>query len=156
MLISHSMGSIVAYDVLTNSGKQLDIHTFVTIGSPLGLPVVVGRIFAAQKKADQNITVPRAPENILNNWFNLSDLEDNVALDHTLADDYEANTAGVRAQDIEVYNDYEFNGQKNPHKSYGYLRAVELADIIDKFLAKEEMPWYKKIVHAVSGFGRLF
>ena len=137
LLICHSMGSIIAYDVLTGAGKDYRIQTLVTIGSPLGLPVVVGRIFAAQKQADPETALPRAPENVLNSWFNLSDTEDNVALDHTLYDDYAANSSGVRAQDIDVYNDYKMNGLRNPHKCYGYLRTPELADIINTFLERE-------------------
>ncbi len=51
MLLSHSMGSIVAYDVLTQLTPDINIHTFVTIGSPLGIPIVVSRIYAEQKKS---------------------------------------------------------------------------------------------------------
>jgi len=156
LLISHSMGSIIAYDALTGDGKDYGIHTLVTIGSPLGLPVVVGRIFAAQKQADPKSAVLRAPENISNSWYNFSDLEDNVALDHTLADDYKANSAGVRAQDIDVYNDYEMNGLRNPHKSYGYLRTPELSEIINNFLESEQLPWYKKLIRSISCLHRSF
>ncbi len=134
LLISHSMGSIVAYDVLTAAPEDIKINTLVTIGSPLGLPVVVGKIFSQQKRLFPQQTALRAPENVKNKWYNLSDAEDRIALDHTLADDYQPNTHGVKAQDFDVYNDYRANGERNPHKSYGYLRTPELAKIIDDFL----------------------
>ena len=47
MLIAHSMGSIIAYDVLREIGKTnpyFKLDHFVTLGSPLGLPQVKGRI----------------------------------------------------------------------------------------------------------------
>ena len=43
MILSHSMGTIIAYDVLRDIGKQfprLIIDHFVTLGSPLGMPHV--------------------------------------------------------------------------------------------------------------------
>ena len=48
MLIAHSMGSIIGYDVLRLLGRQtpsLQVDHFITIGSPLGMPHVKYRIF---------------------------------------------------------------------------------------------------------------
>lgn len=134
LLIAHSMGSIAAFDVLSNVKSALSIHTLVTIGSPLGLPVIVSRIFAEQKEKNPRIKKPHVPESITAKWFNMSDIEDKVALDHTLADDYGENSKGLLAEDIFVDNDYEIDGEKNPHKSFGYLRTFELASIINDFL----------------------
>ena len=47
MIVAHSMGSIIAYDALRDLGQTdpgLQIKRFVTIGSPLGLPYVKGKI----------------------------------------------------------------------------------------------------------------
>jgi len=47
MLISHSMGSIVAYDVLRALGKdnpEFEVSHFVTLGSPLGMPYVLHKL----------------------------------------------------------------------------------------------------------------
>ncbi|MFC1553728.1 hypothetical protein ACFL7D_03755 [candidate division KSB1 bacterium] len=136
LLIAHSMGSIIAFDVLSNLKNDLSVNTFVTIGSPLGFPVIVGRAFAEQKKKDHRIKKPHAPESILEKWFNMSDIEDKVALDHTLSDDYGENSKGLLAEDVLVYNDYDMDGKKNPHKSFGYLRTPEMSSVIDGFLAK--------------------
>ena len=48
MVIAHSMGTIIAYDVLRALGREdssLAIDHFVTIGSPLGLPHVKYKIY---------------------------------------------------------------------------------------------------------------
>ncbi|MBD3223156.1 MAG: hypothetical protein GF313_00390 [Caldithrix sp.] len=137
LLIGHSMGSIIAYDVLAHASDYLKVHTFVTIGSPLGLPVVAGKIFSRRKSEAKGAGPLRTPENITHHWYNISDIEDRVALDHTLADDYLSNSQGIQAVDLDVYNDYRNNGNRNPHKSYGYLRTPEMAGIIDAFLQDE-------------------
>ncbi|MFH2011434.1 MAG: hypothetical protein ABIJ37_01820 [Pseudomonadota bacterium] len=153
LLIAHSMGSIVAFDVLSEYSDQLNIDTFITIGSPLGLPFIVGRKIAEQKLTNPDITKPKVPNCIWPYWYNLSDLEDKVAMDHTLNDDYAPNKLGTKAVDIAVYNDYEINGKRNAHKAFGYLRTPELARIIDEFLSlkKRERLFrrYKKFTRTV-------
>ena len=134
LLIGHSMGSIIAYDVLTQSVPDIPIHTLVTMGSPLGLPPIMIKIRAEQgKKAKRDITC-QTPGNITTAWYNFSDLRDRVATDYSLSDDYAANSRHVRAVDTIVYNDYEYQGTSNPHNVYGYLRTPELAHVIDGFL----------------------
>jgi hypothetical protein len=135
LLIAHSMGSIIAFDVLSDPAGGLAVDTFITLGSPLGLPPIVARNFQAQQAVRPRIRHPHAPDAVWPHWYNLSDPRDTVALDHTLRDDYAPNRRGVRAIDFSVVNDYEANGESNPHKSYGYLRTPEVAEIIDAFLA---------------------
>jgi hypothetical protein len=138
LLISHSMGSIIAFDVLWDSATDLRINTFITMGSPLGLPPIVARNFQTQKVLLPHSKQPRAPECIWPHWYNLSDRRDTVALDHTLRDDYGANAKGLKVVDLLVTNNYEINSQPNPHKSFGYLRTPEAAQIIDIFLSDRE------------------
>src|SRR5690606_5647303 len=64
LLIAHSMGSIIAFDVL-DLNPDLKVETFVTIGSPLGLPVVMARIASERVRP---VTPPGAlttPPNII-------------------------------------------------------------------------------------------
>ncbi|HET7765220.1 MAG TPA: hypothetical protein VFK92_09015, partial [Burkholderiales bacterium] len=71
MLIAHSMGSIVAYDVLRRAGRTLPglrIAHFVTLGSPLGLGGI-GEIVAGPL---------RVPECVAR-WSNLADPRDYAA-----------------------------------------------------------------------------
>jgi len=133
VLIAHSMGSIIAYDVL----RELDhtdmnsIEHFMTIGSPLGLPIVTQNI-----RREFNET--KTPENVAR-WTNIADPADKVALDCNLSDDYKKpNTSGVKVTDILVHNDYvNHEGKANNHKSYGYLRTPELSDLILAFNSQQ-------------------
>jgi len=128
------MGSVVAYDVLAKNIPGVKVHTFVTSGSPLGLPAVKKKIFENLKiKANRNQMAP-TPECITSTWYNLSDLNDTIALNYNLSDDFKPNEAGVAPQDTVVQNDYVYNGQHNHHSIYGYLRVPEMAHIIDNFL----------------------
>lgn len=125
MLVAHSMGTIIAYDVLRELGSEdanLSIEHFVTMGSPLGLPHVKYKII------EENRLV-RTPS-IVKHWTNLADRRDPVALDIHLSDDYEENYAGVRVKDDLVMNDW---GGIN-HKSYGYLRTPEFSDLLKNFI----------------------
>jgi hypothetical protein len=136
LLIAHSMGSIVAFDVLWEYWKEFNIDTLITIGSPLGLPVIVSRVFEVQKMVNKRIKKPHTPDSVYGSWFNFSDLTDKVALDHTLAKDYGENSLGVTPEDITVVNNYEINEVRNPHKSYGYLRSPQFAVVVDDFLKR--------------------
>lgn len=136
LLIAHSMGSIIAYDVLTQYVPEVPIDTFVTIGSPLGLPVIKSKIVAERNKDIAQKEGLKTPENILSHWYNLSDLKDKIAINFKLRDDFKANSLNIRPADKIVSNDYEFMGEKNAHKSYGYLRTPEIAQIIANFLGK--------------------
>jgi pimeloyl-ACP methyl ester carboxylesterase len=127
MLIAHSMGSIIAYDVLAGAGRSLPglrISHFVTVGSPLGL-APVKEILAAPL---------RVPE-CVRHWTNLADPRDHVARwDTRLASDFGENSAGAAISDHLVINGYVSpSGKPNPHKVYGYLRTPEMSELIASF-----------------------
>jgi hypothetical protein len=137
MLVGHSMGSIIAYDVLTFILPQIDIHTFVTIGSPLGFPVVQGKIAAEWHLKRLVPPKLKTPPGVRKHWYNLADLKDKIALIYDLSDNFQPNYRGVVAEDFVVFNDYQANHIFNPHKSYGYLRTAEFAQILSEFLKKK-------------------
>ena len=139
LLIAHSMGSIIAYDVLTQVVPDISIDTFVTCGSPLGIPVIISKI-KAEQKSTAHLTRLQVPENITDRWYNLSDLRDRVAINYNLADDYDPNSVGLSIIDKQVSNTYEYNDVSNPHKSYGYLRTPEMSEIIYDFFCKGRSP----------------
>ena len=125
MLLSHSMGTIIAYDVLRLIGKQfprLIVDHLVTLGSPLGLPHV-------KYKIAQESSLVRTPS-IVKKWSNFADKRDPVAIDTKLAGDYEANSSGVKVEDDLVANDWS----GIHHKSYGYLRTPEVSRVINNFI----------------------
>ncbi len=121
ILISHSMGTIVAYEVLRDLGRSREypdfvLDHFITMGSPLGLTVIKGNILGEHKKL-------RTPSCVRGSWYNFSDPGDYVCLDSHLRDDYESNSFGIQVKDVLVCNDYPGNA----HKSYGYLRTPEFS-----------------------------
>ncbi|MEJ2054600.1 MAG: hypothetical protein P8X42_11835 [Calditrichaceae bacterium] len=156
LLLSHSMGSIIAYDVLTQITPHITIDTFITAGSPLGLPIIVGRIYAEQKKKQLDYSKVIAPQNVRYCWYNFSDPEDRISIDATLNDDYAENRYGVRAVDKVVHTNYEVSSERNAHKSYGYLRTPQMITAIDEFLNRNKSKLYLKIEYKMNHlFARL-
>ncbi|MCF7793823.1 MAG: GPI inositol-deacylase [Candidatus Cloacimonetes bacterium] len=138
LILAHSMGTIISYDTLLHVIPNLKIDTFITLGSPLGLPVITKKILLELgKKIDEN-SQPPVPDNIRNNWFNFSDLDDNIAANYNLADDYNFNKNAMLPKDNIVNNEYIYDGQKNPHKVYGYLRTPQVAEAIYNFLNRKD------------------
>ncbi|MCZ6743434.1 MAG: alpha/beta hydrolase [Alphaproteobacteria bacterium] len=138
MLIAHSMGTIIAYDVLRDIGQEdpgFEIAHFVTIGSPLGLPHVKGKIIEERDYDGQGRERVRTPSVVSERWVNYADRKDPVALDVHLRDDYRQNKKGIRVEDDLVINGYlSPSDEPNHHKSYGYLRTPELSEHIRDFL----------------------
>jgi pimeloyl-ACP methyl ester carboxylesterase len=127
MLVAHSMGSLIAYDVFKEAARilpELRLSHLVTAGSPLGL-VEVKEICAGP---------PRVPECVAR-WSNLADPRDWVARwDTQLADEYPPNSKGVTVDDRLVVNGYVCpSGKGNPHKVFGYLRTPEMSELIIGF-----------------------
>ena len=135
MLVAHSMGAIIAFDVLSFIAKDLKIDTLVTMGAPLGAPFVMSRI-AAHSKSTYGLIKLQTPESVHSNWFNFSDIRDKIALDYKLSDDFNFNSHGVKCVDNLVTNTYVMNGIANPHKSFGYLRTPEFIEVLVDFLQK--------------------
>ena len=136
LLISHSMGSIISHDTLIDYLPDLKIDTLISIGSPLGQKYVLKKMLGEQKEnSDKKL---RVPENIIRNWYNQSDLDDQVALNHLLAEIYLPNSKGVKIIDRLVQNNFMDNGIRNSHSSYGYLRTPELAEIVYSFLVHKK------------------
>ena len=155
MLIGHSMGSIIAYDVLQHVVPDVAIDTFVTMGSPLGLPVIIHKALLEQYPEPGQLTQPlrlKTPENVQRYWYNIADLSDRVALNFDLADDYDANSNGVQVIDIQVHNDYTLHSERQPHKIYGYLRTPEFAHLVDDFLESRFAIWFSKAWHFFVGY----
>jgi hypothetical protein len=125
------MGSIIAYDVLQMlEQRPPGIEHFVTIGSPLGLPIVVQHV----REEFSTTTDPRQ----VRQWTNFTDPGEKVALDFSLADDYRPTPGGIRVQDDLAHNGYvDRPGKNDQHNSYGDLRAPALSDVVRGFLAAE-------------------
>lgn len=111
------MGSIIAYDVLrTLEQRPPGIDHFVTIGSPLGLPIVAQHV----REEFSTTTVPREVRQgrtwliqaIRWRWT-------------SLADDYRPTPGGIRVQDDLAHNGYvDRAGKNDQHNKYGDLRLL--------------------------------
>lgn len=128
LLVAHSMGSVIAYDVLRlleRDDPGLRVEHFVTVGSPLGLAKV-------KMKAEAEFGDVRVPHNVMH-WTNLSDGSDVVAVTGDLRPDFRRDDC-PEVVDLRVVNDYRRpDGEANHHKSYGYLRTPEFSRIASRF-----------------------
>lgn len=145
MIIAHSMGSIVAYDVLTFHLPDMAIDTLVTIGSPLGLPLVQSRIAAELNLRHATKLVLKTPPSIQRYWYNFSDLQDRVSMIYDLTGNFDPNLNGVKVSNSTVFNDYKNKGKANHHKSFGYLRTVEMAEVIYNFLGRPKPTFWNNL-----------
>ncbi len=134
-LIAHSMGSAVAYDVLwklsrmsehqTLHGRKLSL--FVTLGSPLGEPVVAKQLYDANRPDDG-----RYPANLLD-WHNFAAKDDFISHDDRLADDFAPMLQRKmlrRIRDHFIYNLWVGDDGLNPHKLYGYLDNLQVCRLL--------------------------
>ncbi len=124
VLVTHSLGTVIAYEVLTelSINERAEAALLVTMGSPLGLQEVQDELL----KRIGSLSVPAG----IQAWKNFADGFDPVALDATLADDFAARN-GVAIEDHRIGNT-EFGLFKgwNPHHSGGYLAHPKVRNVV--------------------------
>jgi pimeloyl-ACP methyl ester carboxylesterase len=149
LLIAHSMGTIIAYDLLMKLNSEIKIKTLITIGSPLTVPFIFSKI---KEDSDQPTDgKAKTPECITKNWFNFADMNDKLAVNYKFEDMFEANKNGVIPKSAIVKNDYQSRGISNAHKSFGYLRTRQVAAIVDRFLSAPHVKFGKWIGDKFKG-----
>lgn len=120
VIVAHSLGSIVAYDVLSDPpGTPRDVPLFVTLGSPLGIDAVKELVHQP----------PAVPPGVAA-WLNAADPFDIVAADPELRDDYGGSS---QIRDLAILNRAWF-----PHDLAGYLRAPEVRDAVAQVFSAVE------------------
>lgn len=110
VVIGHSLGSIVSYNLLRRDGERegWEVPLFVTLGAPLGVTAIKRQLSPVQY-----------PE-CVGRWFNALDPRDVVAL-HPLDADYFPTTPAVENKtDVD-------NGTENRHGISGYIEDAEVA-----------------------------
>lgn len=142
-LLAHSMGSIIAYDVMTHVVPDIPIHTFITFGSPMGFPVIQKQ-FKRELHLDNTEILP-TPPSLTRYWINYADPSDETCLHYNLSTSYAHNAHNVRPSDRMVINYYAHNNTPNPHKSYGYLRTGDMARELYRFLELEDAGILKRL-----------
>ena len=139
LLISHSLGTTVAYDVLwkfSHYGEYQHIRDrtlslLVTLGSPLGDETVKNNL-----KGSGAGGLRRYPHNI-GNWINIAAEDDYISHDEEIANDYQKM---LRSNLVESINDHKIynlalrHGKSNPHHAVGYLIHPTVSQIVADWL----------------------
>jgi len=124
VVVSHSMGTVIAYDCLKRVGACAEVDGFITLGSPLGLDEVQDKL---QPGWSQDNGFPH--ERLAGGWVNVYDRLDPVCgFDPRLANDYRKGSAEV-IEDIAVRNDGAWR-----HSITKYLRQPAVADALRRML----------------------
>ena len=127
LVISHSLGTMVAYDTFwkfshmseyRNDSNIRPVDTWITLGSPLGDETVKRKLKGA------SLDGARKYPNIIKRWLNFSAEDDFISHDEDVKNDYKGMLRQrlvneIRDQDL--YNLAVRNGRSNPHSSAGYL-----------------------------------
>ena len=119
IVVAHSLGTIVAYNLLMNRQPVKNVKAFITLGSPLGIRAIYDRL-------PSDVSPRKAPPAV-GQWINLRDARDTVAL-------YEIGK-GIFGGEPTVLNDSKIiNGSDNRHGIVEYLQDPTVATLIRKFL----------------------
>jgi pimeloyl-ACP methyl ester carboxylesterase len=106
VVVGHSLGSVVSYNALRRN-PQWRVHTFVTIGSPLGQPMVLAQMDPPVADGE---TAPWPGS--VQRWVNIAAVGDRAASVSRLADVF-----GDRVEDVRVDNGHR------AHDPEPYLNA---------------------------------
>ncbi|MFG3455023.1 endopeptidase [Stutzerimonas stutzeri] len=119
IVIAHSLGTIVAYNLLMSRQPVNNVKAFITLGSPLGIKAIYDRL-------PSDVSPRKAPP-VIGQWDNLRDARDTVAL-------YEIGK-GIFGGAPTVQNNSEvINGSDNRHGIVEYLQDPRVAALIRKLL----------------------
>ncbi len=117
VVVSHSLGTVVGYNLLRQSGeaKGWRVPLFVTLGSPLGVSEI--------RKTVKSLAAPTQCPTCVKAWFNAMDDRDVVALYPLTSAEFPLDPADPRIQNkTDVRNKTE-----NRHGIAGYLDDKEVA-----------------------------
>jgi len=117
VVVGHSLGSVVGYNVLRNASPIIGVQKYVTVGSPLGLKAI-------KRKLDAPLAMPKC----VRSWFNAMDERDVVALHPLDSANFNISPAIENKTDVD-------NHTENRHGIAGYLDDVTVAKRICDALA---------------------
>jgi len=122
--ISHSMGCLIAYDILWKISQMSEyeslmrrkpsVSLWLTIGCPLGEAGVRANLYDAREHAGG-----RFPRSIVRDWVNIAAYDDFISHDHDMANDFEEMLDYCYVNSItdkRMYNCWVHHGISNPHK----------------------------------------
>ena len=115
VIIGHSLGSVVAYEVAHSLGQSLPL--LITLGSPLGLETIV-----YQRLRPQPPGFPSA----VHHWVNVADKEDLVAAEPDLTPFFGSSMPAGSSFD----GAFTVENGSNPHSAEIYLGKVKVAEAV--------------------------
>ncbi|HEX6928166.1 MAG TPA: hypothetical protein VF267_02880 [Gammaproteobacteria bacterium] len=140
LLIGHSLGSVIAWNVLWlmthEFGVRHKIDTWLTLGSPLGMRFVKTRLLG-----HEHVGTTRYP-GCIREWINVSAVGDETALDARLRDDFHEMIDLGLVEKISdhlgrIYNHYRDDNGLNSHRIYGYLVNPVVGQLVSEW-------WYRQ------------
>ena len=129
VLVAHSQGTMIAYDVLSELATSCTVSNFVTLGSPLGIQEVQDRLRKLLAIGDRGLLpVPAC----IKQWDNFAARFDLVAADPTLSLEFAtANDHNPIVRDHRIDNPYTWRLRDfNPHHSHGYLSHPDVRAVV--------------------------
>ena len=117
VVVAHSLGTVVAYDLLQTADTPRPVSALVTAGSPLGLPAVQHSLIGGTRTAKP--PVPALDTDSNPRWTNAYDVTDVVALIHPLRDHFQGGPRAIR--DVVTHN------PTGPHSIEDYLSDPDVA-----------------------------
>lgn len=123
VVVSHSLGTVIAYDCLERVAGCPSVDGLLTLGSPLGLDEIQDRL-EPEWSRDRGF-----PARVEGGWANVYDRLDPVCgFDPRLADDYRRDGA-ERVEDVGVQNEGRWR-----HSATKYLRQPALRQALRRML----------------------
>jgi pimeloyl-ACP methyl ester carboxylesterase len=120
VIVGHSLGSVVSYGALRRN-PDWTVHTFVTLGSPLGQPMILSQLDPPVREGE------RAPwPGSVERWVNVAAVGDRAASISRLADVF-----GDRVEDVRVDNGHR------AHDPEPYLNAAATGAAVARALSAE-------------------
>lgn len=119
IIVAHSLGTLVAYNLLMNGKPRSNIKALVTIGSPLGIKAIYSRL-------PSNGNARKAPGDV-SQWLNLRDSRDVVAL-------YDIPQAAYDGTPVVQNNSKAVNESDNRHGIGDYLEDKTVASLLRNLL----------------------
>lgn len=114
VLVAHSLGTVVSYNVLSAMAQRDSIRAWITLGSPLGIEAIYKRLPNLVPKVAR-----KAPAGV-GHWYNARDAQDFVAL-------HPVDKGVYRGQPEVESSDHVVNATSNQHGIGGYLGDPEVA-----------------------------
>lgn len=142
MVISHSLGTMIAYDTFWKFCRSSDyrpkytnkkIHTWITLGCPLGDETVKRHLKGSKAEGER-----KYPDNIMH-WHNVAAEDDFISHDSKIANDFKKMHRLTKIQEItdhKIYNLAVRSGSSNPHHGVGYLISPKVVNIVTDWLAE--------------------